>query len=89
MTTTMEITLTPAQQSHLQSMVDAGYFQTPEEAVVYSINTLVFELTPPPEYSPEAFAHLDKGIAQLRRGDFVSQAEVEVFFDDWRKDLAR
>jgi len=59
-----------------------------ESVVDEAISTyLTYRLVEPP-LSPDQIAHLQQGMAEAKRGDLVTEQEVEAFFDDWEKEAA-
>jgi Arc/MetJ-type ribon-helix-helix transcriptional regulator len=76
------VTLTAEQATAVHDLVAEGRFASPDEAV----NFLLAEvLCPAPQYSAAELAEIQQGIDEADRGEFVSQEEVEAFFEDWKR----
>jgi predicted transcriptional regulator len=59
------------------------------EAVVdEALNSYITERHSELPLTPAQIEHLQHGMASADRGEFVSQEEVEAFFDDWEKEAS-
>ena len=83
------ITLTPEQTGQLQELVAKGRFLSTKDALEHSFDLLLQEADGLPRYTPEAVAHVHRGIQQALRGEFVPEQEIEEFFADWERELSR
>jgi Arc/MetJ-type ribon-helix-helix transcriptional regulator len=81
---TMTINLTDRQQDQLRELVAEGRFSSPDEAAEALLSQVLEEQQATP-YTPEVLSQLNQGMDEADRGEFVSQAEVEAFFDDWKR----
>ena len=78
----MTVSLAAEQEALVQQLVAEGVFPSADEAVNFVVAQA---LGNPSSYSDAELAHVQKGIDQLDRGEFVTQGEVEAFFDDWKR----
>lgn len=76
------VTLATEQAHLVEQLIANGLFTSADEAV----NSLLAEaLGGPPEYSAAELAKLQLSVDEADRGELVSQAEVDAFFADWRR----
>jgi predicted transcriptional regulator len=83
-TMTHTVTLSPDLSSKVDILIADGKFASPDTAVDYLLSMVLEEELVAP-YSAGVLVELDRGAEEVRRGEFVSQEEVEAFFDDWRR----
>jgi Arc/MetJ-type ribon-helix-helix transcriptional regulator len=85
MATMTTVTLSPEQSAQLKAYVDEGRYASTDEAVEHLLSS-VLEAEEIAAYSPEVLARLQKGFDEVKRGEFVSQEEVEALFQDWKNE---
>lgn len=79
----MTVTLTPAQQAHLEAAVSSGQFASVEEAVRFAVERLILDA----EFGDLSWVkpYLDEARAEIARGETVSVEEVFAETDAWLK----
>ena len=80
----MTITLTPAQQAHLEAAVASGQFASIEEAVRFAVERLILDA----EFGDLSWVrpYLDEARAEVERGETISLDEFNAHVE---KRLAR